>query len=767
MSRDKGIERRLERYVLGELGASDRELLEEYLTGTTPDAAAAREALRFERALSDALDVEPFDDDVAAAVLHRVFRRDHPTQGAWDEEVARRIARRMAERRRVDVTEAPTFGRRWPLVRVAAAVFVLGFTASLWWMLERSLDDIRKQSPGAPALAKNESPARNEVAPSSALAPEASVAEVAYASDIPANDEIEPLRLVSRMAPRGPIRAGSEVETESGESAVLRFAQGGAVVLRPGSRLRVSAGRRGGVVRLALEQGSFVYQLPTGGRPMELLTPDGRRIRLQEGAGVVSLAGSGFRGTIPAPLSALHQITIIRPRRHGRVLLEDGSRRVSVGGGQVGLVSATGTLAVEDAPSPLRRVVPRSFGFDAILDGPRGPALELPGRVYSRADMAAEIMRVYGEELLDLMTRSAVVRWALSENGIRISDRERKLAQAIVTNDELSIVQPMRAPAAVSERIAMTAGLLALRRRGGGESISTSAAMTRIRRAWRDLEPGVKVERPEGRPDLLARIRYGSSQVDLTLREGWRALKSYLTPEEVRRVVEDVARRDLAAMQLQRMGRAFPRLAIQPTRTQASLAHLAGLTRMQLQSVLNMNAAASLFPVDVSDEEIDRFLDSSAATRKAVIFDHVFIPYAGRDGIEDRDDALRRAEEAARLLSAGESLNALGMDSADLSAPWRTGTAVGPRPWWSALYGQDVVKVIMSQPLDEVSEPVPGRRGYHVVRVRRDVPESGRRSALRRRWAAQVLHLEKVRMALDLAISRQATLLLGPRGFLD
>ncbi|HGY90356.1 MAG TPA: hypothetical protein ENK43_04185 [Planctomycetes bacterium] len=767
MSRDKGIERRLERYVLDELGSSDRELLEEYLTGTTPAAAAAREALRFERALLDALDVEPFEDDVAAAVLHRVFRRDHPTTGSWDEDVARRIARRMAERRPAESHTGPGFGRRWPLVRVAAAIFILGFTASLWWMLERSLEDIKKQAPGTSAVAENET--RIEEASKPAMRPTLapSVAEVAYASDIPSSDEIEPLRLVSRMAPRGAIRTGSEVETEAGESAVLRFTQGGAVVLRPGSRLRVSAGNRGGVVRLALEQGSFVYQLPAGGRPMELLTPDGRRIRLQEGAGVVALAGSAFKGAVPVTLSALHQVTVVRPRRHGRVLLEDGSRRVPVRAGQVGLVSASGTLAVEDAPAPLRRVVPRSLGFDAIVDRARAPALELPGHIYSRSDMAAELMRVYGEELLDLMTRSTVVRWALNEKGLRITERDRKLAQAIVRSDELSLVQPMRSPAALAERIAMTAGLLALRGKSIQEPVSTATAVARIRGAWRGLEPKVHVVRPEGRPDLLARIRFGSSQVDVTLREGWRALESYLTPAEVRRVVEDVARRDLAAAQLQRRGRAFPRIAIQPTRTQASLAHLAGLTRVQLQNAVNLNAAAALLPMSVSDEEVDRFLESPAATRKAVVFDHVFVPYVGKDGIEDRQEALRHAEEAARLLAAGESPSVLAMDSTEFSAPWRTGTAVGPRPWWPSLYGPDVVKVIMSSPLDEVGGPVAGPRGYHVIRVRRDVPDSGRGSALRRRWAAQVLRMEKVRLALDRAVARQASLFLGPRGLLD
>ena len=528
MNADKGVERRLERYVLDELSTGERKRLEELLTGNDAEAAAARDALRFEQCLLKSCEVSSFDGDLAATVLERVFRRNAVrSRGPADEGQARRLIEEAMREGRV--RSGVPRERQVPWIRVAAAAAFIGFTALCWWTVGREIR--REPHPNAPGQG------RTEVAKTTPKAPDLTaphpldlvtrpdlrpVAHVAYAppgQELSEEDSMLPLTLVASAGGGSALFAGSEIETDESESAVLRLEQGGLLVLRPATRLRL-IGTGQGSVQIQLEQGAVVFQLPPKGRPLDLMTLDGRRSRLHGGSGEVSL-GSSMTDRAAAGMLPLRQILMVRPRRAGFATLVSGTEAVRVTSGQVGLASSETALAFDDQVGPVSGMVRREWRIDELVPQASALALSVGNREFTRAEIAKDLLRVYGEDLVELVTRSVVVQWELQRLGIPITPADRQDAEAHVANDEMMQVAPLRSTVARDERVSIMAGLLALCRHRS-QAANGDVALTVAQQAnqtWAAIERQLELDPALDDPRVAFRIRYQGMTVQVTVRD--------------------------------------------------------------------------------------------------------------------------------------------------------------------------------------------------------------------------------------------------------
>jgi len=213
VSLDKSIEKRLERYVMDELSDSDRALLEEYLTGTTDEAAQARAELRFEKALIDSLDVEPFTNDLASNVLDRLFKRTTQIgRRNYCDGAAAKIVREGLEGGRIASHRFRRSGRGVsPALAVVAMIFV-AVSVVLWKgvTLDRPSNPNNPGSgrDGASDLAKVDSPRPADAAPLAIQRTTTPLARVAYTASVD-NESMAPMEAMARSGGGSAIFAGN------------------------------------------------------------------------------------------------------------------------------------------------------------------------------------------------------------------------------------------------------------------------------------------------------------------------------------------------------------------------------------------------------------------------------------------------------------------------------------------------------------------------------------------------------------------------------
>lgn len=711
MTEGRNIERLLERYVSGELHDSDRELVEQYLTGSGEDSVRAREDLHFEKALSSALEMDSFHDDVAGVVLDRVYRRRITSvgRGSWVEGAASKALKEALEGGKIAETDDVGFAYRLRrLVPVAAAIFIL--VALVIWNIDE-----------APPPDERRAPVGNRAQ---------IVGRVIYASDSGTVGDDIPALVNER---EDEVRNHEEVSTDAGQMAVVHVTHGGGQFkVIPGSRVQIVRPPRGGAVLLRILNGGIVYDFSARNNRIDVETVDGRRGKLH-GRGRVVLASHALsdRPTTLAP--ALYRLLVVRIGSVGRAEFDDVSGgRYLFKSGETGVVGPESAVKLAGTATELSALLapPPALveAMQAVVRDPDGAAMTVGSTEISRERVAREAMRVHSYELFALLIRTFVLQIEVERLGIKLSAIERTEAENIVMNNEPMQVSPLRSRVATGERVFQVAALLAIHRRRAKKSPARLSPEMICEQVWANLARHLVLEQPRNDPEVVLRMRYqGKETREINRRQAWEALRRFLRASEMERVMSDLAQRALMEDYLRRQGKELPQpepMNAFQALVQASVARMSGLTFTQARERETVRRLLLPLTQVPSAAQVDRFLMENLSELRRLNLDHYFFPFTDAEtGVHLGASVEKRALDRARalVLSLSRGGDAPVFDERDLrrELPWQSGPASGPKPWWREFYGRDFVIAVLNLEENEVSEPIRSDEGYHVVKLRR------------------------------------------------
>ena len=773
MSQPHNIERLLERYVNDDLSESDRDLVEQYLTGNSEDAAQGREDLRFERALKGALQISEFDDDVAGNVLDRVFRR--ATQRSR-RVYADRLAGNVIDRARADgklaVAARPSLLRRpGGLMRIAASIMVV--SVGLWWAFEDHLDSFLVGSRSDEAdrtvadSTENDSRRENDL-------PEV-VATVSYVKSS------DPFRRIPKpgAAETRDLHLGADLETDELEQALVNLTGGARLAMYPGSRVRLRRDRAGAPIVIQLDQGGLRFEVAKKGRPILVRTSSGQHGRLT-GQGEVVLASSSLGRTRASLVPSLHQIVLVRIGGIGRATFRSTSGKIRVGIGETAIVGPATAVKVSDAKSESFEIFKRPWRLSTVVSDPEKSALVIRGRSLSREVVAREAMRVYAFELAELVSRSLVVQWELERLGIRLTEAERADAAAFVRGNEFMQVTPLRSSEAGSERSLQIAGTLAIKGQKSKKRPLPAklAILATCESIWQELAQHLRIERPIDAPEVAFRISFRNKTVDISRAEAWASLRRFMRANEMEEVITNLSKRELLAAWLRSNKRPWPQVGFVPTiarAAQAMIARMSGMTLTQFQDEqIFTRLLLTQEPVPPA-EAVQQYLGTNLARPRQLIFQDFFFPFADPDhgiplGASEREAALQQAREAtARLrqqladpsrdqMPIERPIMERGSLDPQMSALGSHRLIGGPRSWWKQIYGRDFNVMVRNMKVGEVSDPILGPEGYHVVNmIRAEGGTVDANVASRIRFAQVLLQSEIARARLEALVDQETT----------
>ncbi|MEE9393651.1 MAG: hypothetical protein V3W41_14205 [Planctomycetota bacterium] len=739
MNQRRDFERLLEAYVLGDAADHERRLVEGVLAGGEGEvrAAEAREALKFEQSLHVAFDAslelqssgEQGEASAAAGslgvdskaladqVLARVYRRPASRdRRCFENSVAQNTLNQLRRSSQIRETKSRSryYFQRPGFLRVA--VLMILFTSMAFF----GLRDYRREQ-------------NKEVFNSGPNQMAAALGDVAYVSSSNLSGSIP-----KGSKARSRLVIPSEITTRSDQVAIVRLSKRGRLMIKPQSRVRLLRSKTTGAIIVQIERGGIRAQMQRENQ-LRIIAVNGRdgyvRGVVTGDSEIVRASDAlGKNRSLVAPV--FDRTFLITVRKGGSAVFRNADDELRLVDGDLGVVGDA-TLVKLPHRSVLSTEVPsRSWTFDEVVENAGETALSIgPEATFSRAFLAREAMRVYGADLVEAITKSHVISAELKRRNLQIPRANDRIAMAFVTSNELMQVTPMRSRFAIDERAYQVAGLLTLA--AGGSAVSRNQGFAKqlgqiCDRTWNALQAGVQIRWADKiSVDRALDISYRGRVFRVGLKDAWETLRRSLREAEMDRVIDDFIERHLIEKWLRSQGESWPALSWTPDpdpvrrSAQKILVRMTGLTLRQYIDRLAVQRAILAFIPEPEEADVSRFLVEKLPDRTQVFFQHFVYPFgSGDQGIVDsldqgpRELAYKAAQAATDQMREGLMPTPVTAETQHPSL-WRTRWGIGPRPWWDEVYGSSFRPAVLALDDNEVSAPIEGREGYHVIRMRR------------------------------------------------
>lgn len=722
MTLRRSTERLIENYVLSDLSAADVEEVERVLARDDQDAQAMREVLDIERAIRDAMEVPEFSGSVVDDVLHRVSRR---TQSQLNHKLPPDLAATTVEGALADgrVTRRIIEGRQrqsrlvvWLRAAVIVALIGGGYTFIIRGLFVEG--DQNKPNVIAKGSARKLQTMR--------------LGRVRYASIDRVVDR-EPILTKARPNDFSSVFSDQVIETSGREGAEVDLTQGSRLVVLPNTRLVIVRGPVHASYLVRLLQGGVRVDT-RGRRPLHVASADAYS-GLIEGRGEVQLIED-------TPLQSSfnsHPSMLVRVKtRGGR--FQNGSTQLHLQAGDLALLNRNRAvrLSADDKGPDLTPQLALA-ALPLGLARPDAPAIRLGDRTLARSEVAADLMRSFGASVVDIITRSIVIDRALDAQGINLSSGRRDDAMEMVGREERFFSQPLRSRRATEERAFHLAGLFALEnfRSGGSLTFDTQTALSTYTVGWNRLASQLRIKWHQPSDETAMTIIFSGAAIPVGRDEIWSSLKGFLRAFELDRLVQSIIERESVRIWLDARGETMPGLkkfGPDDPRLAAAMRSMMvreGRTEASVASLSVVRAAVMPSIRQPSELEIDQYLETASSSAVQVAFEHIAFPFVDPDNgrvsmtgiVGDKAAALELARQAAvkwRVDGAPQRGSAERISS--YLWPDVPATRVGPRAWWSEIYGSAFTEQLLALGEDEVSQPLEGPEAWHVVRARHRRP---------------------------------------------
>ncbi len=745
------IEKLLERYVTDDLTDSDRELVEQYLTGSGPDAARARADLKYEHLLIKAMELPMAEVGIADAVLQRVFERPLPeSRKNFRPDVALTALREAERSGRIGQEKSQFWTWRAQRMATMAACFLV-FVSAMWFTAAMNRTDplAPKQNPQSPLLSTT-------------------VASVSYLEDVP--EAVEDIPAFDANLKSVSVLAGDDIQTDERQAALVKMRGGGTVFVKPLSRVQVVRDAKGRKLGLRVLEGALVYDFSATNGAVFVESGGGQRGRLK-GAGQITVASRSIGGIERPSMSAsLGQILLVRVKDKSWAIFSSSAGNVQIRSGQLGVVSGEDVLTVADTKKKRAGILnPKKWSLDKIIADADKPMLQVAQRLIKREDVVQEALRVFEFELIDMIVASYIIDVELKRLNCQPNQTEHAEALRFINTNDLMQILPLRSSDAVRVRAQHLAGLMAIDRaqRARSKRKGKIESIPQLRqRIWGQLHNRLRVDRKIEDDQVAFRIHYRGQVREVARAETWIRLKQFIRRSELARLVQKLSEKTILDIWLENTNLDWPELPDSQNFPLVALAQMAGLTRVQLLDRQRIEGLIVRNTRAPKSSEVERFMKEKVTKRRRLYFDHYFFPltdpfHGGLFSKKRRTETHKQAMNLVAKLRAGEEIKP---EDTQVAVPnftstlWQSGTAEGPRPWWNELYGRNFTLAVMNLSVGQVSNPILSGEGFHVVRLTQEGEDkSDPRS--HKSYAQMIYRFELARQMFEKQVAEKTKLL--------
>lgn len=773
---DDDLERAVENFVLDKAEPAERRAVEDALRGHGAQHANVTELLRFERAIEQASQVQPFGGDVVSEIQKRMQRElsssmRHDYQAGLAAELLR-SARADGRFRETPRPHRPFFTPARVARAASIIVFIVGFYS--YFIVDlvtgREAKPYREQvaelhQPKSSDADEDPTDPRRRRGPKEAETEDPFTVKVLY-------DRVDDLPRRARYAPSGDFRLiadGETVVTDADNGAFVRLPRrSGHVVLMPDSQLVVERAVDAVGVRVRLMRGAIRVDVERD-RPLFLRSRDdiGADGRIT-GQGEVTLVGDerSITGALPGP----QQTMVVRIARSGYANFAHRGGAVEVGSEEIAVLGPNGavTFTDDDLPSQAPSTWPTA-DFVARADE---AALTIGDASYSRGYAAREALRYFGAELIDHFTRTMVIEAEIAERGLEIPLAVYREAEAFVDTDEVSLIAPLRSEEAIHDRKIHCAGLLTLAYQTAEYSRSPfdrRRIRSTIDQMWRAVAQFARIDLSGSEKGVAFTIQYHDRRRSVTFPDVWNELRRLARPSEIDAMFADLVKKKVVAEWVESRGvRMAPSASSRAWREiETALARLAGISRQASRDRQVLIATVLPFVNPPKDADIEKGVQEFRQRSQRVDYERYFVPIVATtiDDVAAEESARRAAEKASQAIAdqLRGGVRTIDITGSPTSGLWRSGFDIGPRPWWNEVYGKRFGDVVATLSEGSVSAPIFVGEGYMVVSATRRQRTSYPTEIIAPWVRANLLSEAAQRMIDELAASKDVRRMPTPR----